>query len=59
MCTKSGAGYWVSPTGVRAIKKGRKALITELNDTYAASGAYYLKQAEIKVEIPTLFDMLT
>ena len=46
-------------TGVRAIKKGRKALITELNDTYAASGAYYLKQAEIKVEIPTLFDMLT
>jgi len=46
-------------TGVRAIKKGRKAILTELNDTYAKCGAIYLRETEYKAEIPTLFDVVT
>jgi len=46
-------------TGVRAIKKGRKAILTELNDTYAKCGAIYMKETEYKAEIPTLFDVIT
>jgi DNA modification methylase len=46
-------------TGVRAIKKGRKAILCELNDTYAKCGAMYLKETEYKNEIPTLFKILT
>jgi DNA modification methylase len=45
-------------TGVRALKKGRKAILTELNDTYAKCGAIYLKETEYKAEIPTLFDVI-
>lgn len=43
-------------TGIRAIKKGRKAFLTELNDLYARTGATYLKETEKKNEVPTLFD---
>ena len=43
-------------TGVRAINKGRKAYLCELNDTYAKCGAIYLKEAEYNSQIPTLFD---
>lgn len=46
-------------TGVRAVKKGRKAILTELNDVYAKCGAMYLKETEYKADIPTLFDVLT
>lgn len=46
-------------TGVRALKKGRKALLTELNDTYAHCSSVYLKETEQKKEIPTLFDLIS
>jgi hypothetical protein len=45
-------------TGVRALKKGRKAFLIELNDQYAKCAATYLKETEHKNEIPTLFDTL-
>lgn len=45
-------------TGVRAIKKGRKAILCELNDQYAKCGAIYLKETEQKAEVPTLFDVI-
>lgn len=45
-------------TGVRAVKKGRKAYLCELNDVYAKCGAVYLKEAEYKNDIPTLFDVI-
>jgi DNA modification methylase len=45
-------------TGIRAVKKGRKAFLTELNDTYAKCGSIYLKEAEQKRAVPTLFDIL-
>lgn len=48
----------IGTTGVRAIKKGRRALLTELNETYAKTAAGYLKETELKKSIPTLFDVL-
>lgn len=45
-------------TGVRALKKGRRALLTELNETYATCAATYLRETEAKNEVPTLFDQL-
>jgi DNA modification methylase len=45
-------------TGVRAIKKGRRAYIIELNELYAKCSATYLKETEYKNEIPTLFDLI-
>jgi DNA modification methylase len=45
-------------TGVRALKKGRKAYIIELNEAYAKCAATYLKETEYKNEIPTLFDLI-
>lgn len=45
-------------TGVRALKKKRRAFLTELNDTYAASAGIYLRETEMKREIPTLFDII-
>lgn len=47
----------IGTTGVRAVKKGRRAFLTELNDTYAECAAFYLKETEIKANIPTLFDV--
>ncbi len=47
----------ICTTGVRAVKMGRKAIITELNDTYAKCGSIYLKEEEQKINIPTLFDI--
>lgn len=46
-------------TGVRAIRKKRRAFLTELNDTYAKCALGYLKETEYKNELPTLFDLLT
>lgn len=46
-------------TGVRAIKLGRRAILTELNETYAKCGSMYLREEEQKAALPTLFDMLT
>jgi DNA modification methylase len=46
-------------TGVRAVRKKRKAILTELNDLYAKTAAMYLKETEYKAELPTLFDLLT
>lgn len=45
-------------TGVCAIKKGRKAFLTELNSEYARCSHIYLKDAERKLNTPTLFDLL-
>jgi len=45
-------------TGVRAIKKGRRAYIIELNELYAKCAATYLKETEYKNELPTLFDLI-
>ncbi|MHA4844452.1 DNA methyltransferase [Flavitalea antarctica] len=45
-------------TGVRALKKARRAYIIELNETYAKCAATYLKETEYKNEIPTLFDLI-
>ena len=46
-------------TGVRALKKKRRAFMTELNPVYSVANAHYLKEAELKNNIPTLFDMIT
>jgi hypothetical protein len=46
-------------TGVRAIKKGRRAILYELNDMYAKCGAMYMRETEYSNEIPTLFDVIT
>lgn len=48
----------VCTTGVRSIKWGRKAIITELNDTYAKCGNVYMREQEQKANVPTLFDMI-
>lgn len=48
----------VCTTGVRALKHGRKTILTELNETYAKCGAMYLKEEEQKANVPTLFDMI-
>jgi DNA modification methylase len=45
-------------TGVRALKAGRRAFLTELNDVYAKTGAMYLREQEMKAEVPTLFDQV-
>lgn len=44
-------------TAIRAVKKGRKAFTTELNDMYWDCGVGYLKEAEVLNNVPTLFDM--
>lgn len=45
-------------TGVRAVKKKRKAILCELNSTYAKCGSVYLREEEEKLNVPTLFDFL-
>jgi DNA modification methylase len=45
-------------TGVRALLKGRKAFLTELNDVYAKCALTYLKETEYESQLPTLFDVL-
>lgn len=44
-------------TGVRSLKKKRRAFMTELNDIYAKASDYYMNKEEQKVKIPTLFDV--
>lgn len=46
-------------TGLEAIGAGRQAFICELNEMYAHCAAFYLREAEQKKNIPTLFDVLT
>ena len=41
-----------------AIKLGRKGLSTELNHEYWRDGLNYLREAEIDVTAPTLFDLM-
>jgi len=48
----------LATTGVRALKKERKAYIIELNEVYAKCAGTYLKETEYKNEIPTLFDTI-
>jgi hypothetical protein len=48
----------IGTTGVCALKKKRRAFLTELNDTYAKCAGVYLKETEIKNEIPMLFDLV-
>lgn len=45
-------------TGVRALNKGRKAILTELNEVYANCARIYLREQEQKRNIPTLFDSM-
>lgn len=45
-------------TGVESIKRGRRTRLCELNEMYAKCAYFYLRQAEDKKKIPTLFDML-
>lgn len=49
----------IGTTGVCALKKGRKAIITELNDLYAKTAVMYMKETEVKNSLPTLFDVIT
>lgn len=48
----------IGTTGVCALQLGRKTFLTELNAGYAKCAAAYLKEAEYKNELPTLFDKL-
>lgn len=48
----------VDTTLIRAVKKGRRAFGTELNDMYYDCGALYLRETEELMEVPTLFDMV-
>ena len=41
-----------------AIKLGRKGLATELNYDYWRDGLTYLREAELEVTSPTLFDLM-
>lgn len=45
----------IGTTLIRAVKKGRKAFGTELNDMYAECAAAYLRDTEYQMNIPTLF----
>lgn len=49
------AGLFTVP--LRAIKKGRKGYGIELNPTYFLDGANYMKAEELKMNVPTLFDL--
>jgi DNA modification methylase len=42
---------------LRAVKKGRKGIGTELNDVYWMDSVEYLKAEEYKQSVPTLFDI--
>ena len=44
-------------TAYMALKKGRKAISTELNPEYYDDGLFYLKSIEYKINCPTLFDL--
>lgn len=48
----------IGTTGVRSIKWGRRAFLTELNAIYAKSAAMYMREEEQKAAIPTLFDLI-
>jgi hypothetical protein len=43
----------------RALLRGRRGAATELNPTYFRDGVHYLRAAEAKVSIPSLFDVQT
>ncbi|WP_231464764.1 DNA methyltransferase [Pedobacter sp. Leaf132] len=43
---------------LRAIKKGRYGYGIELNPTYFLDGANYMKAEELKMNVPTLFDLV-
>jgi DNA modification methylase len=45
-------------TLVRALRKKRSAIITELNEVYANCAVTYAKETEYKLELPTLFDTI-
>ena len=48
----------LSTTAVRAIKLGRRGWACELNPTYYADGLRYLREAESKRNVPSLFDFM-
>ncbi len=50
--------HGLGTVGVRAIEKGRFARGSELNGGYFTDQVYYLRAAEKKVAMPTLFDIL-
>lgn len=45
-------------SGVEALKLGRKFIGTELNESYFQAGVKYMRQVEMKKDIPTLFDVV-
>lgn len=46
-------------TGVRAVKKNRRAYVIELSEQYSKDAHTYLKETEMKNNLPTLLDFLT
>lgn len=43
---------------LRALKAGRRGLMTELNEGYFRDAVGYLDAEEEKIETPTLFDLM-
>lgn len=48
----------IGTTPLRALKAGRRGLMTELNGDYFRDAVGYLDAEETKIETPTLFDLL-
>lgn len=48
----------IGTVAVRAVKKKRNAIITELNDLYFKDAVEYAKAEEYKQTVPTLFDVM-
>jgi DNA modification methylase len=46
-------------TAYKALEMKRKAISAELNPEYYDDGLYYLKSIEYKINVPTLFDMIS
>lgn len=48
----------IGTVGYCALKKKRKAFVTELNYDYWTDGLGYMREAEMKASAPTLFDLM-
>ncbi len=46
-------------TAYKALEMGRKAISAELNPDYYDDGLFYLKSIEYKINVPTLFDIMS
>jgi DNA modification methylase len=48
----------IGSTAYQALKMGRRAVFTELNEMYWATGVKYCQEMEAKMSAPTLFDFI-